>query len=334
MLIFTVFAQVLLPILIMFSAGWALDRKWGVDLATVVKLNLNLFVPAFIFYELTTTRLSGNEALRAVGYTVSVVVVLFAIAALVARFTKATREQTRSLQIASIFYNSANYGIPLMHLAFPGPAEALQVFVILVQNIGNFTLGVFLLSSAKHTGFRAFAPIFRQTSVWAVIIALIVRAIFGPITPDMDVAVSENTATLSWPILDMVGMRWLWVPLKYFHDGLVAVALVTLGVQLSKSKAGAALPRLRWALVLRLLVGPLVGFALVRVFQFHGDLAKAMILSTSFPTAVNTALIAHEFKADTEYASGAVFWSTIFSMFTVTALIALLRWPAAAWLWG
>ena len=316
MLIFTVFAQVLLPILIMFSAGWALDRKWGVDLATVVKLNLNLFVPAFIFYELTTTRLSGNEALRAVGYTVSVVVVLFAIAALVARFTRATREQTRSLQIASIFYNSANYGIPLMHLAFPGPAEALQVFVILVQNIGNFTLGVFLLSSAKHTGFRALAPIFRQTSVWAVIIALIVRALCGPILPDTD------------------GMRWLWVPLKYFHDGLVAVALVTLGVQLSKSKAGAALPRLRWALVLRLLVGPLVGFALVRVFQFHGDLAKAMILSTSFPTAVNTALIAHEFKADTEYASGAVFWSTIFSMFTVTALIALLRWPAAAWLWG
>jgi hypothetical protein len=203
-----------------------------------------------------------------------------------------------------------------MHLAFPGPSEALQVFVILVQNVGNFTLGVFLLSSAKHTGFRAFVPIFKQTSVWAVMIALTVRAICGPVHPD-----TEN-------------MRWLWVPLKYFHDGLVAVALVTLGVQLSKSKAGAALPRLRWALALRLLVGPVVGFALVRVFQFHGDLAKAMILSTSFPTAVNTALIAHEFKADTEYASGAVFWSTLFSMVTVTALIALLKWPAAAWLWG
>ena len=316
MLIFTVFAQVLLPILIMFGAGWLLDRKWGVDLATVVKLNLNLFVPAFIFYELTTTQLKGSEALKAVAYTVSVVFVLFAIAAIVARFTRATREQTRSLQIASIFYNSANYGIPLMHLAFPGPAEALQVFVILVQNIGNFTLGVFLLSSAKHTGFRSLAPILRQTSVWAVIIALTVRAICGPITPDNE------------------GMRWLWVPLKYFHDGLVAVALVTLGVQLSKSKAGAALPRIRWALVLRLLVGPLVGWTLVRLFHFQGDLAKSMILSTSFPTAVNTALIAHEFKADTEYASGAVFWSTIFSMFTVTALIALLKWPAAAWLWG
>jgi malate permease and related proteins len=315
MLIFTVFAQVLLPILIMFGAGWLLDRKWNVDLGTVVKLNLNLFVPAFIFYQLTTTKLRGGDALKAVGYTISVVVILFLIAAIVAKCQRASREQTRSLQIATIFYNSANYGIPLMHLAFPGPAEAMQVFVILVQNVGNFTLGVFLVSSAKHTGFRALAPIFRQTSVWAVMIALTVRAIFGPVQPD-----TEN-------------MRWLWVPLKYFHDGLVAVALVTLGVQLSKSKAGAALPRLRWALGLRLLAGPVVGWALVPLFGFEGDLAKAMILSTAFPTAVNTALIAHEFKADTEYASGAVFWSTLFSMFTVTALIALLKWPGAASLW-
>ena len=318
MLILTVFVQVLLPILIMFGAGWLLDRKWNVDVATVVKLNLNLFVPAFIFYELTTTRLGTAEALKAVAYTIAVVLVLFVIAGIVARLRKQTREETRSLQIASIFYNSANYGIPLMHLAFPppSPAGALQVFVILVQNIGNFTLGVFLLSSAKHTGFKAFAPILRQTSVWSVLIALSVRGLFGPVEPDTE------------------GMRWLWVPLKYFHDGLVAVALVTLGVQLSKSKAGAALPRLRWALALRLLVGPIVGWALVWLFRFEGDIAKAMVLSTSFPTAVNTALIAHEFKADTEYASGAVFWSTIFSMFTVTALIALMKWPAAAGIWG
>jgi predicted permease len=40
---------------------------------------------------------------------------------------------------------------------------------------------------------------------------------------------------------------------------------------------------------------------------------------------VNTALIAHEFKADTEYATGAVFWSTMFSMVTVTTLIVILK---------
>ncbi len=308
MLVWEVFTQVLLPILIMFGAGWVLDRKWNVDLPTVVKLNLNLFVPAFIFYELATKHVAGRLAWMAVGYTVAVVAVLFLIAGLVARWRGYSLAQTRSLQIATVFYNSANYGIPLMHLAFPGTSEALQVFVILVQNVGNFTLGVFLLSSAKTPGWRALHPMFRQASVWAVICALTIRGIFGEINPDVSGA-----------------MRWLWVPVKYFHDGLVAVALITLGVQLSKTRARAALPRLGWALGLRLLVGPLVGWGMAIVFGFEGEVFKTMILSTSFPTAVNTALIAHEFKADTHYATGAVFWSTLVSMVSVTALIVVLK---------
>jgi len=305
-LIITVFTQVLLPILLMFSAGWLLDRKWNVDLATVVKLNLNLFVPAFIVFELTTKQVNGSEATRAIGYTLTVVVILFVAAGLVARACRYSHAQTRSLQIAAIFYNSANYGIPLMTLAFPHQAT-LQVFVILVQNIGNFTVGVFLISSVRHPGWKALSPVLRQTSVWAVAIALTLRGCFGPLDPHQE------------------GMRWLWEPLRYFHDGLVAVALITLGVQLSKTKATAALPRLRPALALRLLGGPLVGWALVGLFGFQGEAASAMILSASFPTAVNTALIAHEFNADTEYAAGAVFWSTLLSMISVTLLITVLK---------
>src|SRR5205085_12359327 len=114
-------------------------------------------------------------------------------------------------------------------------------------------------------------------------------------------------------------------PMKYFHDGLVAVALLTLGVQLSQPAARAALPRLGGALALRLLVSPLVGWGVAVLFGFHGELLKTLILITAFPTAENAALIAHEFNADTEYATSAVFWSTLFSMITVTALIVVLR---------
>jgi predicted permease len=307
-LVLDVFTQVLLPILLMFGAGWALDRRWKLDLATVVKLNINIFVPCFIFYELTTKEVKGRDAWMAIGYTMSVVAVLFVIAGLVGKWRRYSLAQTRSMQIAGVFYNSANYGIPLMHLAYPGPAEALQVFIVLVQNIGNFTVGIFLVSSAKNRGWRAALPMLRQVSVWAVMIALLVRGLHGPVNPDLSGA-----------------MRWLWVPMKYFHDGLVAVALITLGVQLSKTAARATLPRLGWALTLRLIVSPFVGWGMAVLFGFHGELLKTMILSTAFPTAVNTALIAHEFKADTEYATGAVFWSTLFSMVTVTALIVVLK---------
>lgn len=307
-LVFNVFTQVLLPILLMFSAGWVLDRRWKLDLPTVVKLNINVFVPCFVFYELTTKQVKGRDAWMAIGYTAAVVAVLFVIAALIGKWRRYSLAQTRSMQIASVFYNSANYGIPLMHLAYPG-SETLQVFIVLVQNIGNFTLGIFLVSSAKNRGWGAIMPMLRQPSIWAVTAALILRGVHGPFDP--------GHADPS--------MRWLWTPLSYFHDGLVAMALLTLGVQLSKTAARSALPRLGWALTLRLLVSPLVGWGVALLFGFEGELLKTMILSTAFPTAVNTALIAHEFKADTDYATGAVFWSTLFSMVTVTALIVILK---------
>jgi len=61
----TVFTQVLLPILLMFGAGWMLDRKWNVDLATVVKLTNDILnVPptrASIWCTLAVKPCGGNH---------------------------------------------------------------------------------------------------------------------------------------------------------------------------------------------------------------------------------------------------------------------------------
>ena len=306
MLIAEVFTHVLLPILVMFGCGWVVDRRFRLDLATVVKINIHIFVPAFIFVHLIEAKIEGDLALRVVGFTICIVIGLFAAGAIVGRVFGYTHEHTRALQIAAMFYNSANYGIPLMALAYGTVAAPLQVFVILVQNIGNFTLGVFLASSATRTGWRAALPALRQTSVWAVGCALIIRALHLPVQE----------------------IRWLWVPVTYFSNALVGFALVTLGVQLSQTEHRQSISRIGWALALRLLASPLLAWALVRAFNFHGETAAIMILSASFPTAVNTALIAHEFKTDSHFAAAAVFYSTVFSMVTVTLLIALLRIPA------
>jgi predicted permease len=307
-LVFDVFVQVLLPILLMFGAGWLMDRRWNLDLSTVVKLNINCFVPAFIFHELVTKEVGGGMAWKTVGFTISVIAVLFLLAAVVGRGLGYPPERVRSLQMAAGFYNSANYGIPLMHLAFPGEAEALQAFVVLVQNAANFTVGIFMVSSSKTPGWRAVLPVFRQVSLWAVVSALLIRTLYGPVSPDLS-----------------GGMRWLWVPIKYFHDGLVAVALMTLGIQLSKVRTQFAFSRIGWALGLRLLGGPLVAWGVGQAFGFERAIFLSMILSASFPTAVNTAMLAHEFGTDAEFATETVFWSTILSMVSVTLLVVLLR---------
>jgi predicted permease len=50
-----------------------------------------------------------------------------------------------------------------------------------------------------------------------------------------------------------------------------------------------------------------------------------LILAAGAPTAVNTALLTHEFGGDVSFATSAVYYSTLFSMVTTTVLLAMLK---------
>ncbi len=190
-----------------------------------------------------------------------------------------------------------------MALAFPGAGPLLQVFIVLTQNVTTFSVGLLLAAATERSGWRILLPVLRQVSIWAVAAALLVRAFDIPVQ--------------SWP--------WLWTPLNYLSAALIGVALVTLGAQLSQTQPAQPWRRLSWALALRLLASPAIALLLVPLFGFRGEYAAIMILSASFPTAVNVALLAHEFKADAQFAAATVFYSTLLSMITVTALVAILR---------
>jgi hypothetical protein len=305
-LLWNVFTQVCLPILVLTSLGWMLDRKFNLDLGTLVKLNIYLFVPAFIFVNVVSSTLTAGLAVRVMAFTACIIASMFLLSVIVGRVCRYPAPQVRSLQLATMFYNSGNYGIPLMALAFPATGPMLQVFIVLTQNVSTFTVGLWLASSTHHIGWRKLLPMLRQVSLWAVCSAILVRSFSVPV--------------MEW--------RWLWVPLTYISNGLVGLALVTLGAQLSQTEHAQIWRRLSWALALRLLGGPIIALLLLPLFAFKGETASVMILSSAFPTAVNTALIAHEFKADSHFAAAAVFYSTALSMVTVTLIVVALRiWP-------
>ena len=119
----------------MFGAGWLLDRRCRLDLGSLVKMNIYLFVPAFIFVQIVRSNLTAVLALRVVGFTVAIFAGMFVLGALVGRVMGYPRPQTRSLQLSTMFYNSGNYGVPLMALAFPAHGPVLQVFIIVATNV-------------------------------------------------------------------------------------------------------------------------------------------------------------------------------------------------------
>ncbi len=206
MLLLQVFTQVLLPIFVMIAVGWVLDRRFHLELNTLVKLNISLFVPAFVFVRIVESNISGGMALRVILFTVGMIASMFVLGEIVGRLNRYRTPEKRALQIAAMFYNSGNYGVPLMTLAYPTLGPVLQVFVILVQNLSNFTIGLFLVVPAGESRARRLLYTLRQVSVWAVALGIVTRQLGIPVQ--------------QW--------SWLWVPLQYLAAGLVGIALVTL----------------------------------------------------------------------------------------------------------
>ena len=74
-----------------------------------------------------------------------------------------------------------------------------------------------------------------------------------------------------------------------------------------------------------------MAIALTWLFGISGEVAAILILGAAAPTAVNTALIAHEYEADSEFAAAVVFYSTLSAAIVVAVLLAVLRAGVIPW---
>ena len=310
------FRDVCLPIVLLFGTGWWMDRKFRFDLQTLVRLNIYLFVPAFIFVKVTQAQLDLQTGLKIILFTLSSIACMGVISRFSAAISKDDPPTRTALQLSTMFYNCGNFGVPLMALAFPGLGPLVQVFVLMTMNVSTFTLGLFMAHSSVASSDgegsawrKALGSVLRQPAVYAIALAWCLKGLGVPIQE----------------------MTFIWRPLAYLADALVAVALVTLGVQLSKTDVLGMKGPLTRSIVIRLLGGPCVGLGLTWFFGFEGQTAAILILGTAAPAAVNTALLAYEFKANSHFAAATVFFTTLLSIVVVTLLLGILTLGWIPW---
>ena len=116
-----------------------------------------------------------------------------------------------------------------------------------------------------------------------------------------------------------------WQAITYVKNAFLAIALCTLGAQLATVPRGGRRYPVSLSVLLRLAVGPILGFALVWLLGLEGFIAQVLLISTTSPTAVNCMLLCMEFDCHPDYAARAVFYSTLLSPITVTLVIFLAR---------
>jgi predicted permease len=302
MQLLTIAWSVIAPIFLMMGVGFGVQRRLGLDIRSLTRLNFWVFIPALLFIRIVDSRLSAPDMLRIIMHFAILLTLMLVIAWQTAKLLGAGDRLRRAFTSTVLFYNSANYGVPVAQLAFGDLGVAVQAIVAMLQNITNFTIGLALVAGGRGQGRRhTLKAIFKLPMIYVLVAAWAWRATHLPLPLPL------NTA------------------LHTLSNGLVPVALVTLGAQMATLRSHRFSSAMAGSLCLRLCLGPILGYLIVRVLGIHGALAQSLIVSTSFPTAVNVALLSMEFDNEPDFAAAAVFYSTLLSAITVSLVIFLVK---------
>jgi predicted permease len=256
-----------------------------------------------LFMKIYEAKVSLTFVGTVVFYVLAIGAFMLVLGEVLARILKYPRGIKKAFSNSLLFFNSGNYGLPLVDLVFKGSSVAItsQIFIMLTQNITTSTFGVFQASSGKSSYKKALKNVLIMPALYVLAIVIAVK-VTGAVVPE--------------PIL---------APLRYLSNGFIGVALITLGVQLAEVKAKFDFKAVSLSSFIRLVLSPALGFLLVMLLGVHGELAKSMILGAATPTAVNTAILAREFDNEPEYAAQNVFFSTLLSPISISILIYLLN---------
>ncbi|ULL18243.1 AEC family transporter [Paenibacillus sp. H1-7] len=303
----TYFTHILLnnviPLSVMVALGAVLHRAFKLDIKTLSKLNFYLFSPALVFKMLYESTLTFGLLLQTLAFFALFFIAMFILVEIVIRWRRYKGGMVPAMRNSVIFYNSANYAIPLNQLVFVGDAFTLsiQIIIMMMQNLLPNTYGIYSVNAHKKDTKETLRTILTLPVIYIIPIAFAMRWLHIPV-PD--------------PI---------YAPINYISNAFIATALITLGVQLGNMKWQLKLSDVMLSNVLRLLIGPAVGFLIVYLMGIEGVMAQALVLSCAVPTSLSSVLIAVEYDNEPEFSSQVVFSSTIFSIFTVTMVIYLMK---------
>ncbi|MDR4345456.1 AEC family transporter, partial [Bacillus anthracis] len=258
-------------------------------------------MPAAVFVNIYDIRIEIDLLLQIIYYLMLYSLSLIIVSHFISKILKLENGESAALKNSISLMNSGNYGLPVSQLIFSqNPVGvSIQIFIVIFQNLLTYSYGIYNLLSATKT----IGGIIQSFLRLPVFHALVLGILFQFFTIQL-----PNSILL---------------PLNQLANGFVAIALILLGAQLSNIKLNFFHRVITWALIGRLLMGPLVAFAMIYLLNIDGIVAQSLFIASSFPTSRNTSTIAMEYQIEPELHAQIVLFSTLFSIITVTVVIYL-----------
>ncbi|EOQ15559.1 AEC family transporter [Bacillus cereus] len=293
--------DVILPILILMLIGAILQRKFQFNLKQLSTLITYCLMPAAVFVNIYDIRIETGLLLQIIYYLMLYSLSLIIVSHFISKTLKLEKGESAALKNSISLMNSGNYGLPVSQLIFShNPVGvSIQIFIVIFQNLLTYSYGIYNLLSATKT----IGGIIQSFLRLPVFHALVLGVLFQSFKIQI-----PNSILL---------------PLNQLANGFVAIALILLGAQLSNIKLNFFHRVITWALIGRLLMGPLLALVVIYILNIDGIVAQSLFIASSFPTSRNTSTIAMEYQIEPELHAQIVLFSTLFSIITVTVVIYL-----------
>jgi malate permease and related proteins len=202
--------------------------------------------------------------------------------------------------LTAAFPNLGNYGLSVVLLAFGQEGVRYGTILLAFQMLFSLTLAVFIASSGHASLRDSLVQVVRQPVLYAVAAALFFGLSGTPVPAFANAAIG------------LAG------------QAAIPMMLLALGMQISGT-GRIEEPRLTAvAVILRLVLGAVLGALLADALGLTGVARSVMIVGAAMPTAVFTTLTATRYGTRPRFVTDVVVWSTLASIVTVTAVLALL----------
>ena len=279
--------EVLFPVFFIVGIGFLLGKKNPTfDTSFITTYAGNFGTPSLVIFALTAGGVTFDIFKEFFFYAL-ILLSAFGIIGLIF-LVLMKKDYIRELP-TFILPNTGNMGIPICLFAYGelgmGIAAAISSLVVLL----HFTLNIFLAKRAFD-----FQTIFKSPAFYAIIITVLFLYFEQPVPQFV-----MNTVML----------------LAY---GMIVMILMSLGVALTQMKVFS----FKDAVITstgRVILGPIIGFILIKIFGLTGVSAGVVLIQSSMPSAILCYLVASMYspKEIVDNISSTIVVSTVMSLVTI-----------------
>jgi predicted permease len=296
-----IFVQVVLPVLLIFLIGYAVQKWKQIDIKSVSTVAIYILTPCLVFRTFYVAELN-KQYLMMVVFSAALLFLLICINKIYSKIRKYSQSVESGLILSTAFMNSGNYGAPIILFAYGDLGFAYSVSFLVLQAIIMNVFGVYYAAKGHGGGVRmAVMSVLKMPPTYAVIVALILQLFHFEVPGNL------------FSAIDLVA------------QATIPVVMLILGMQLAEIKlSGFQWGKITYAVSARMFISPAIAFFLVWLIPMDPLLQKVLIVSAAMPSAATTVMYAVQFDTEPDLVSSITLLTTIVSIFTVTILLGVL----------